>query len=245
MDNPDRNQLHPAFILHRRSYSNSSLLLELFTPDAGRFAAIAKGVRSRHGGATSLLQAFNPLLIAWSGRGEVKTLTSYEANGPAITLEGRALYCGFYLNELIMRLLERSDPHAPLFDYYRQALHGLAGDDELETVLRRFELNLLEELGYGLVLEHEAEQGSPIEPDGMYHYELERGPVAARQGSRDGIRGSTLLALKQQSTLDEEGQREARRLMRRVLTHYLGERPLKSRELFRSFTADGYNKVTD
>ncbi len=231
---PDHPGPHPAFVLHRRAYSNTSLLLECLTAANGRFPVIARGVRARSPGGAGLLQPFVPLLIGWSGRGEVKTLTSFEINGATIDLEGRALYCGFYVNEVLMRLLERHDPHEALFGLYRETLAGLAADNEIERILRRFERLLLTELGYGLLLERDAESGAHIDPDRRYHYELERGPLPVRAASADTVKGSTLLALAQDRRLDGEERKEARRLMRRVLAHYLGDRPLKSRELFGS-----------
>jgi len=233
MENPDRSQLHPAYILHSRPYSNSSLLVEIFTASNGRFPGIAKAVRSRKSGKAALLQPFIPLLINWSGRGEVKTLSVFEQNGQAMTLGGKALYCGFYINELIMRLLERADAHSSLFHYYQECLEGLAVSTELESVLRRFELKLLNELGYGLNLDREAETGAPVDPEYYYQYELEKGPVVAKKDSYQAIKGSTLMALQNELPLSDNGIKEARYLMRRVLAFYLGDRPLKSRELFR------------
>lgn len=226
--------LHSAFILHHRPYSNTSLLLECFTASNGRFPAIAKGVRTRSSGGRGLLQPFTPLVIGWGGRGEVKTLTSFEANGLAINLEGRALYCGFYVNELIMRLLERNDPHEGLYDLYQETLDGLASTSEFEQTLRRFELLFLVELGYGLLLDRDAETGEQISPGRRYHYELERGPLLAEMRSASTVKGCTLLALAQDQQLDKEGRKEARMLMRQVLAQYLGDRPLKSRELFQT-----------
>lgn len=235
MDQLDRDQLAPAFILHHRPYSNSSLLLECFTASNGRFPAIAKAVRSRKSGGAGQLQPFNPLLISWYGRGEVKGLRLFEQNGPSISLTGKALYCGFYINELIMRLLQRGDPHVSLFHYYQQALNGLAASQALEPVLRQFELKLLTELGYGLVLEREVDSDRPIDPKQQYSYVIEQGPVMP-QGPGPTVSGSTLLALHQGLVLEGEGLKEARWLMRHVLSHYLGDRPLKSRELFRTLS---------
>ncbi len=226
-----RNTLLPAFVLHRRAYSNHSLLVEFFTPLEGRFPAIAKGVKKARGHGSGLLQPFVPVLIRCAGRGEVKSLIDLEpAPGSAVPLQGKALYCGFYLNELLMRLLQRDDPHEPLFEVYARTLAKLSIGGELAHTLRAFEIRLLEELGFGLVLDREAETGAPLEPNRLYHYRIEHGPMPAEDGS---LRGSTLLALHQRRSLDKQGIRQARELTRRVLAHYLGDRPLKSRELFR------------
>jgi DNA repair protein RecO (recombination protein O) len=232
-----RDTLLPAFVLHRRAYSNHSLLIEFFTPAEGRFPAIAKGIKKARGHGSSLLQPFTPVLIRCSGRGEVKSLIDLEpAPAAAVPLRGRALYCGFYLNELLMRLLQRDDPHERLFEVYAHTLGQLSEGERLEHTLRRFEIRLLEELGFGLVLDREAETGAPLEPDRLYHYSIEQGPMPAQDGS---LRGSTLLALNRGQALDKQGDRQARGLTRRVLTHYLGDRPLKSRELFRSLLPRG------
>ncbi len=227
-------QLYPAYLLHRKPYSNSSLLVECLTPIHGRFPVIAKGVRSSRRSGTALLQPFVPLLIGLSGRGEVKTLTSFEPQVQALAMEGRTLYCGFYLNELLMRLLGRYDPNERVFYLYGDTLRRIGSTDNLEIALRRFEIGLLDELGYGLLFDQEAATGAPIDPDGRYHYELERGPIVARRKSSPVIRGSTLLALHEGAILDRIAQGEARELIRRALAHYLGGRPLKSRELFHS-----------
>ncbi len=226
------SSLHPAFILHSRPYSNTSLLLECFTALNGRFPVIAKGVKSKRSETAGLLRPFSPLLIDWRGKGEVKTLTCCEAAAPAIALNKKSLFCGFYINELTMRLLERQGPHARLFELYSASLHKLAGAEEIEPVLRQYERVLLSELGYGLILGQEAETGEPVDPEKHYRYDLEHGPVATTSDAKCSISGRTLLALEHDRQLSREGRREARELMRRVLAHYLGGRPIKSRELF-------------
>ena len=239
----DRSRLHPAFILHRRPYSNSSLLLECLTPEQGRFPAIARGTLSGRAATASVLQPFRPLLIQTSGRGEVKTLTSVEADGRPVALQGEALYCGFYLNELLMRLLGRFDPHPVLFSLYGSALKGLPHREKREHTLRQFELALMTELGYGLLLEQEAETGLPIQPDVQYYYVLERGPSRNKVNEALPISGRSLLVLAgREPQMGPGGWREARELMRHVLARYLGDHPLKSRELFLSLQGKRHNE---
>ncbi len=239
----DRSRLHPAFILHRRPYSNSSLLLECFTPEQGRFPAIAKGTLSGRSATASLLQPFRPLLIQTAGRGEVKTLTTVEADGRPVTLLGEALYCGFYLNELLMRLLGRFDPHPVLFSRYYLTLERLPHSDGRDHTLRQFELALLSELGYGLLLEQEAETGLPIRHDVQYYYVLERGPSRNKLDGALPVSGQTLLVLAGlKPQMGPGGWREARELMRHILARYLGDRPLKSRELFFSVQGNKHNE---
>jgi len=230
----DRSIIHPAYILHRRPYSNTSLLIECFTLSHGRFPAVAKGVKRGNSASAGILQPFHPLLIRWSGKGEVKTLNSHEASAPPFLLRGQVLYCGFYLNELLVRLLQREDPHEHLFGIYGATLSRLSKGEPMQSVLRRFEIELLEQLGFGLILDRNAEDDSPLVPEQRYHYELERGPVPCNPTDSSGITGATLIGLRNGQFPDRASLIEARMLTRYVLGHYLGERPLKSRELFRT-----------
>lgn len=224
----------PAFVLHRRLYAETSLLLELFALGQGRLAAIAKGARRPRRPEGALLQPFQPLWIALVGRGEVKTLRAVEESSPPLGLKGKALVAGFYLNELLMRLLARQDPHDRLFAFYQAALAQLADSKEIEDVLRRFECRLLEEIGYGLTLDRVADDGMPVVPDEFYIYERESGPRRPNaQVSGPRISGATLLALARDGPLSPDQRREARTLMRHVLAPHLGGRPLHSRELYR------------
>ncbi|MES9876771.1 MAG: DNA repair protein RecO [Candidatus Sedimenticola sp. PURPLELP] len=230
--------LQPAFILHRAPYSNSSLLLECLTPFQGRFPIIAKGANSASGKKTgNSLQPFMPLLISWSGRGDVKTLRNHDAGDKPVQLHGKALYCGFYINELLMRLVHRNDPSEILFTLYQDTIRQLAVSRDLDSLLRRFELTMLRELGYGLNLECDADTGEAIESSDIYHYEIEKGPVRTDSRQEHTLSGKTLLGLSGDTELDREGKREAKRLLRRVISYYIGDKPLKSRELFKSITS--------
>jgi DNA repair protein RecO (recombination protein O) len=233
-----RISLEPAYILHQRPYRNTSALLELFTGSLGRVGLVARGVRSERSRLRGVLQPFRPLLVSWSGRGELGTLTGVESDGPAFALSGRALVSALYVNELLMRLLHRDDPHDALFRSYQQTLRGLAGPDPEQPVLRVFEKRLLEGLGYGLVLTHAVDTGAPIESERLYGYRLEHGPVSVAHCDQDSIvvHGSTLLALAREDLCAPDMLAEAKRLMRAALGLYLGDRPLKSRELLRTRT---------
>jgi DNA repair protein RecO (recombination protein O) len=234
-----RAELIPAFVIHRRDYRNSSLLLELFTETEGRVAAIAKGVKSGRSHQALVLHPFTPLRVSLSGRGEVLTLSQVEADGRPFGLSGERVYCGLYLNELVQRLLHRSDPAPGLYRAYREGLIRLAVEASMDHCLRAFELQMLEELGYGLLLDRTADTDQPVEPDGDYEYHVEQGPVVARSTNPELIlKGSTLLKLHHRTALDVMENRQAKRLMRRVLAHYLGNRPLKSRELFQALKPD-------
>lgn len=229
----------PAFILHHRNFSETSLLLEVFTAHHGHIGLIAKGARRANSRVRGILKPFQCLLIGWSGKGELAVLTAAEQDTPGAVLEGQALYCGFYMNEVLLRLLHRHDPHDALFEVYRTALQRLQRDDSREAVLRIFEKHLLRELGYGLVLDRDVADKTPIDPQAMYDYVFERGPMRLAhpelnlptEGVR--IRGASLLALSEETLDNPVALRDAKTLMRAALARHLGERPLHSRKLFR------------
>lgn len=226
-DNPT---LQPGFILHRRPYSDSSLLLEIMTPDGGRRPLIAKGARGSKRNVARL-QPFVPLWFKWSGRGEVGTLSVVEPRGSAIELVGRRLYCGIYLNELLMRLTPRGDVLDSLFSEYEKALTRLALAAEIEPTLRIFELHLLDHLGYGLELAY-ADDGRPIETEGWYDYDPLQGAHRKTVPGRHSVSGRTLLAMAAHEFSDPLVRTQSLQLMRRIIDHYLDHRALKSRELF-------------
>ncbi|MEN8176602.1 MAG: DNA repair protein RecO [Pseudomonadota bacterium] len=224
--------LTPAFVLHRRPYTDTSLLLELYTPNAGRLPAIARGARSP-AARGSWLQPFQPLLVQWRGRGDVKTLSRFEARGNPLALHGRRLYCGVYINELMLRLVPREDPADELFVAYEQTLRDLVTTPDIESLLRHFEVRLLKSLGYALPLDRTV-AGESVEAQGYYRYSVEMGPEACGEADAGVVKGQTLLSLAHRHPLAEKRLRqEARNLMRRVLDHYLDYKPLKSRELFK------------
>ena len=230
---PERG-LFRAFVLHRRDYGDTSLLVEVLASGLGRFPAIAKGARRPRSPASALLQPFQPLWLGVIGRGDVRTLTRIEAAGRPVALAGRVLPCGLYLNELTTRLLVRYDPCDALFAFYHAALTELAEGVDLEWTLRRFELHLLGELGYAPPLDREQGGGAPVDPACDYLLDPEQGPRPA-VGGDEGLRvsGATLLALARGDGLDVVQRREARLLLRRLLAPHLGSKPLRSRELFR------------
>lgn len=223
-----------GFVLHAYPYKETSLLVEVLTAAYGRVALVAKGARRPRSELRGLLQAFQPLIFAWSGRGEVKSLTAAEWAGGIPRLAGEALLCGFYANELVLKLLAREDPHPRLYEHYDLALRALAGGQDRAAVLRRFELALLAELGYGMELGREADTGVPIVAERRYHYIVDRGPVAAESSGPDAgidVAGSTLLALSRGDLSDARAAAEAKLLMREVLNRHLENRSVFSRRL--------------
>ncbi len=240
----------PAYVLHSRAYGETSLLLEVFTRGHGRLGLIAKGARQAKSRLRALLNPFQPLHIGWAGKGELPTLIAAEAETALLGLNGETLFCGFYLNELLVRLLPRHDAHESLYDTYEVALQDLQTDGQSETTLRLFEKRLLQELGYALLLEREAHTQVPIRPDGLYRYLPEQGPVPAHGPAAPGmvLRGASLLALAAGELHDAHALRETKQLMRTILNLYLDGRPLHSRKLFRRLrapAATGLRTTTD
>ena len=224
----------PAFILHASAYRETSLLLEVYSRHHGRIGLVARGARRAQHTTRALLTPFLPLLVNWSGKGELATLAGVDTESAAIRLERDALFCGLYLNELLVRLLHRHDPHEELYDIYQSTLVRLLDRDHVMQTLRLFEKHLLQELGYGLVLEHESNGNSPIVPALVYDYVPERGPVVAgREVLGVKVHGTTLLALAAECMTDPDILRESKNLMRACLAPHLGDRPLHSRKLFR------------
>jgi DNA repair protein RecO (recombination protein O) len=240
MTRSDRITLQPGFVLQLRPYRDTSALVEIFTRDAGRVGLVARGARRPKQGAQGTLQPFQPILVSWAGRGDLGTLTSVEADGLPPSLKGKALFCSYYLNELLLRLLARHDPHPRLHADYGVTIARLAQAEDvaaLEQALRIFEKRLLQELGYGLLLEQEAEGGVPVDPGRMYSYRLEKGPLPGEDPTGMQVQGRTLLGLASEDIEDAECLREAKRLLRAALALYLGDRPLRSREFFRKAAA--------
>ena len=229
----------PGYVLHSRPWRETSLIVEAFTREHGRVGLVARGVRGARSRFRGLLVPFQLLLLSWSGRGELPSLAGVDTEGPIRALRGRALFSGFYLNELMLNLLPRNDAHPDLFDDYRRAVDELGAEGVLDRVLRTFEKRLLDALGYGPTLDRAADTGEPVSPDKRYRYLPERGPVEVEgegTGSGEGpaVSGRTLLALagERLECADERERREARHLMRAILAPHLGPRPLRSRQLF-------------
>ncbi len=224
-----------AYVLHTRRYGDSSLLLELFTRERGRAACIAKGVLRARSRGSERPQPFQSLSVDLRGRGEVQTLASSEPSGHSALLSGKILYCGLYLNELVLKLTAREDPLPALFDDYARAINALGQCLAPEPVLRWFEVRLLNHLGHGLILDRDA-QDRPIDPLKRYTYLIGAGAQVA-MGESQSVGGQTLLDLAARdfsgTMMDDTALREARQLMRAILNHYLDGRPLRSRELFR------------
>ncbi len=229
--------LTPAFVLHRRNYQEASLLVDLLTRDRGRLCAVARGARKSRRHRSGLLQPYVPLQVGLSGRGQMATLGVVEAEGaPILAVGSRPALIALYLNELMLRLTGREDPNPELFQCYLRTLIELAGGPA-GPPLRRFEMALLNSQGYALELHQDVATGEPICADQTYLYTIEEGPVSrGGTGQSPKVHGATLQALARGDDGDSQSQREARLLLGYVLKHYLGPKPLKSRQLFQQMS---------
>ena len=235
---PDNHRIdaQPAFVLHTYPYLETSLVVEAFTRDFGRVPLVAKGAKRPRSAMRGLLLAFQPLLLDWGGKSELRTLHKVEWQGGLSPLQGTGLICGFYLNELLVRLLHRNDPHEQLFAYYQETLAALSNQKDYIPILRRFEQRMLQELGYALTLDHDVASGKPTEPHRDYSYEVERGPVAWDEnnpGHGLPLRGKTLLDMQQGDYSATATRQQSKALMRYILNHYLGGQPLHTRQLLK------------
>lgn len=217
-----------AYFLHTRAYRETSLLVEVFSAETGRFSGSWRGGRRSKGGAAQL---FQPLLLEAAGHGELKSVQRVEMAGMALALAGTALFSGFYLNELLIRLLPRDEPQPELFVAYAGTLGRLAEGESPEALLRRFEAQLLDSLGYGLDYGHDSDRGEPVLADAHYDYHPERGftRTSVVAGSYPGV---VLQALAGGDFAPAAAAAAAKRIHRLALARLLGPKPLKSRELF-------------
>jgi DNA repair protein RecO (recombination protein O) len=221
----------PGYVLHTYPYKETSLIVEAFTRRFGRVALLARGARRPRSAMRGVLLSFHSLRLSWSGSADLANLMGAEWAGGVLGLGGRGLMCGFYVNELLLRLLPRDDPHESLFDVYARALAGLASQD-VSAVLRSFERRLLVELGYAPLLETDA-ASHPIDPERLYSYEPDRGPVATN-GSRSGqlvVSGRTLLDVAAGDYARPETRDEARALMRVLIAERLHGQSLHTRSI--------------
>lgn len=236
--NAARVSLIRGYVLHQRAWRDTSMLIEAFTPDAGRVGLVARGARRAGSRTRPLLEPFQPLLLSWSGRGELHTLTGVESSGWRAPPTGRSLLAGFYCSELVLRLLGRDDPNPEAFDGYDRAVSRLAGtEEETAMPLRCFEFELLAALGYAPPLDVDTATGEPVLAEREYDYLPERGPVAASGPAGEHtvrVPGADLLALQAGELDDPRALQSARRILRSALRPLLGPRPLKSREMYRA-----------
>jgi len=233
-------ELTPCFILHSRSYLESSLILDVFSREHGRLHLIAKGAKREKSGFSGLLQPYQRLLMAWRGKSELMTLTDVDTDIESYELLDIRLIAGFYVNELLVRLLHQHEPHPELFDLYDKAIFNLSDSENIDAVLRIFEKGLLQSLGYGLVLDHDIQDSQAIEAGRKYYYLIDAGPMKDIPPTENYIEisGESLLALEKGYLENKSELEEIKRLMRFILQNYLGNKPLASRTLYKAYMAN-------
>ena len=221
-----------VYVLHTYPFKETSLIAELFSKNHGRISVVAKGARRPRSSLRGMLQSFQLFQATWSGQREIKTLHNIEWCDKFLKIDGDALLCSFYINELIIRLLPREDTHQKLFEFYDYTMKTLEKNIDLDIALRRFELNLLQELGYEVPLK-EDENGESIVADKFYIYEAEYGPSEiSKTNSGVKILGQTLLDMAQDVYKEDNTQLQSKQLMRYLINYYLGDKPLNSKKLF-------------
>jgi DNA repair protein RecO (recombination protein O) len=240
-----RHDAEPAFVLHSYPFRETSLIIEVFTRNWGRVALVARGARRPRSVLRGVLLAFQPLLLSWGGKSELRTLHKAEWQGGLPQLQGRGLLCGFYLNELMLKLLAKDDAHEALFETYHATLLALSTGGDHATTLRSFEQRLLKEAGYALTLDRDAITGESIRAECSYRYLIERGPVriSERGGDFAGrddadenrleLAGQTLLDMARDDYASPATLQQSKALMRILINHCLGNQILNTRQLLR------------
>lgn len=231
-----RMHLVPGYLLHHRPYRETSRILEVLTREHGRLTLFARGVRGPRSKLGPLLEPFKALLLSWSGRGEAPCLTGAEAarSASSAPLAAEQLLAGFYLNELVMKLTSRHDPHPRLFDAYHETLEGLKQRGALAPALRVFEKRLLDEIGYGIDLDTESGTGRRVSAGGYYRFRPGEGLVAVPPNAPGALAGRSVLSLAAERLTSAADLEDARRLLRLALEHCLEGRELRTRVVARS-----------
>jgi DNA repair protein RecO (recombination protein O) len=222
--------LTPAFVLHQYAYRDSSRIVEAFTREHGRLSLFARGASGPKSALRATLSPFQRLLVSWTGKSEACQLVGAEIDGGITRLPAQSLMSGFYLNELVLKLTERCDPHPEIFDTYTEAVAALCAGEREEPSLRRFEKRLLDDLGYGLELAR-TNEGRPVETGKFYRFKLESGPHPCVAEAPGAVYGQSLADLEAEEFGNERSLRDAKRVLRAAIDSCLDGRPLKSREV--------------
>jgi len=231
-------ELTPCYILHRRDYRESSLIVEIFSREYGRVSLIAKGAKrnnkKQQGISYNLYQEY---LISWVSKSELGTLIDIEPEKITTSMCPEQIMTGFYMNEIILRLLHKHEQHPELFDSYSSTIKKLSNNNTDQVLIRYFEKTLLQSLGYGVAFEHDLSTGNAITTEGSYYYKLDFGPISNSKDNVENIpvSGKTLIDLNNETLLDTKNKNEAKLLLRKLLKQYLGEKPLESRKLYQEY----------
>ena len=234
-----RVELQPAFLLHSRKISDSRLLVDFLTRDYGVIGAVARAPSKKK----ASYAIFSPALISWVGAKPLKTLTDYElAHYAPSSLSGNALYCGFYLNELLQRLMPKGEACLPIYNAYQKSIDRLGdisrkevGEAVLvyvEPLLRELELLILEDQGYLVDFSADANTGEPLKKDKRYYLDIHSGFSEVGSPTWPVFDGAAIAAMAERDFSDSTHRGAMKRMMRILLSPLLGNKPLKSRELF-------------
>jgi DNA repair protein RecO (recombination protein O) len=222
--------LAPAYVLHQYAYRDTSRIVEVFTSEHGRLTLFARGANGPKSMLKGVLRPFQRLLVSWSGSSEACQLVTAETDGLMTHLAPERLMSGFYLNELLLKLTERRDPHPEIFFSYASCVQALCAGEVEEPTLRRFEKRLLNELGYGLELAR-TDDGALVEQNKYYRFALQSGPQPCVAEAPGAVYGQSLADLEAERFGDARSLRDAKRLLRSAIDACLDGRPLKSREV--------------
>jgi len=194
---------------------------------------LAKGARRQKSGMRGVLMPFKPLLLSWAGKGQLPILTAAESQGHLSDMLGKPLHAAYYANELILKLLHRFDAHQDLYDSYDHTVRDLTAGEDAGMLLRVFEKRLLQEIGFGLILDHDVETGEEIKETANYRYVPQFGPVVTEVANENGMQvsGQTLIAIREEYFKTSESRQQARVLTRNLITQQLGGRELRSRKV--------------
>jgi DNA repair protein RecO (recombination protein O) len=232
-----RVDLHPCYVLHTRPYRETSLLVDILSSNYGRLCLVAKGVKRAKNNKANLLQIAKRISLAWSQRGTLGNLIEVEDLGDRFNLNGSKIISCFYMNELLMRMLHTNEPHPEVFDIYQQTLTNLTQNQDEHRTLRIFEKKILQVLGYGLILDHDANTGEQIDVKNKYYYVAEFGPCISKNNGLQSIQisGKALKALDDENIWNNDIAKEAKQLLRMLLKIHVGDKPFGSRELYRAY----------
>lgn len=230
-------ELTPCYILHRRDYRESSFLLDVFSREYGRISLVAKGARRNKKQQNINFDLYQKYLMSWVAKSDLGTLIDIEENSIKNLLKPKQIMSGFYVNEIILRLLHKHEPHPELFDSYDTTIIKLSNNQSEQKELRYFEKILLESLGYGVVFDQDMKTDEPIIAGEDYYYKLGFGPYLANNISEENVKvsGKTLIELDNETLSDSKNQNEAKVLLSTILKQYLGQKPLASRQLYKEY----------
>ena len=220
-----------CFLLHQRSYGETSLIADVFTKNNGKMSLIAKGAKKPKSKFFGYLVPFNKLNISYSGRSELKTLTSIDRNlaksGNTLT---KTTYSLLYINELLIKLLPKDAKQEDLFDLYEIFINKVSSNADLEITLRHFELDLLDMLGYGFDYNADIDKNDSIEPNQGYLFVAEKG---FRKSDRSDFLGKDIINIKNRE-LDKVSKKYLKQITTKAISTCMDGKDLTSRKIFKT-----------